>query len=376
MNNTGSNSPCLENGSGLNALSTVPDRGTLIKRRHFLTQINEINKTAICSIDGLTKIRHGKKNWECYARTGKRHILTQIDEIEKTAMCSIDGLTKIYYNKKYMDWRCKSNMIEKHILTQINEIEKTAICAICGQTNIYKKGNVWICHGFITGGTCMKCRKYPAHKNKRICKSCIKNSSFNSNKLKKLKKSILVDHYSQGENCCEKCGETDFDMLNIDHVNGGGVKHRKQMIEKGMGYGVTALFRYLRENNFPNGYRVLCENCNWLAYLECLKLIMSSNPRYFKSKNDYINKKNKVYEICGGAKCKICECSDTRILVLDHINGGGKKHSRMIGNNLSAWAYANQNEAKEILQVLCRNCNAKKNKIFDVPLFNSRGTSN
>lgn len=63
-------------------------------------------------------------------------------------------------------------------------------------------------------------------------------------------------HYGGNPPSCACCGETELEFLSIDHKNGGGGKHRKQV-----GSGVT--FHYwLRRNGFPNGYQILCHNCN------------------------------------------------------------------------------------------------------------------
>jgi hypothetical protein len=44
-------------------------------------------------------------------------------------------------------------------------------------------------------------------------------------------------------------------MLGIDHINGGGTKHRKEIKNFG-------IYKWLIDNNYPLGYRVLCHNCN------------------------------------------------------------------------------------------------------------------
>lgn len=54
---------------------------------------------------------------------------------------------------------------------------------------------------------------------------------------------------------CACCGEREKDFLTIDHINGGGTKHRKQLHGK--------VYAQLRRSGFPPGYRVLCWNCNW-----------------------------------------------------------------------------------------------------------------
>jgi len=65
----------------------------------------------------------------------------------------------------------------------------------------------------------------------------------------------VLSHYSNGELKCACCGEECGEFLGIDHINGGGNKHRRQI-------GAGSLYRWLRLNNYPTGYRVLCYNCN------------------------------------------------------------------------------------------------------------------
>jgi len=57
-------------------------------------------------------------------------------------------------------------------------------------------------------------------------------------------------------NCCQCCGESVYEFLAIDHVNGDGAKHRKEIGERN-------LYRWLIKNNFPSGFQVLCHNCNF-----------------------------------------------------------------------------------------------------------------
>jgi len=42
--------------------------------------------------------------------------------------------------------------------------------------------------------------------------------------------------------------------MSLDHINGGGVAHRK---ERGI-----PLTQWLVRNGYPDGFRVLCHNCN------------------------------------------------------------------------------------------------------------------
>ena len=54
---------------------------------------------------------------------------------------------------------------------------------------------------------------------------------------------------------CSCCGETAEAFLTVDHINGGGRQHRKQV--RG------GLYKWLKNVGFPKDeYRLLCFNCN------------------------------------------------------------------------------------------------------------------
>lgn len=67
----------------------------------------------------------------------------------------------------------------------------------------------------------------------------------------------VIRHYSNGTMSCACCGESHEQFLAIDHVNGGGGKHRKEI-----GKGGDKFVRWLLRNNLPDGYQILCHNCN------------------------------------------------------------------------------------------------------------------
>lgn len=70
----------------------------------------------------------------------------------------------------------------------------------------------------------------------------------------------VLAHYSKGTMECKCCKENTLQFLSIDHVNGGGNKHRQALKKTKTG---TALYYWLIKQNFPDGYAVLCMNCNW-----------------------------------------------------------------------------------------------------------------
>lgn len=68
----------------------------------------------------------------------------------------------------------------------------------------------------------------------------------------------VIEAYSPGVPHCEYCGLTNMEALTIDHVNGGGNKHRRELGSSGG----NAFYRWLYNNNYPPGFQVLCYNCN------------------------------------------------------------------------------------------------------------------
>jgi len=72
----------------------------------------------------------------------------------------------------------------------------------------------------------------------------------------------ILDAYSNGSIACVRCGYGDVRALDLDHVNHNGGNHRKKA---GTTYDI---YTELKRDNFPEGYQVLCRNCNWIKELE------------------------------------------------------------------------------------------------------------
>ncbi len=69
----------------------------------------------------------------------------------------------------------------------------------------------------------------------------------------------VLTHYGRGEFTCVVCGENRFACLTLDHIKGrdkGDKKHG------------NALYRRLRKDNYPEGFRTLCMNCQWVKRYE------------------------------------------------------------------------------------------------------------
>jgi len=72
--------------------------------------------------------------------------------------------------------------------------------------------------------------------------------------LKKIRREV-ISYYSNGKFECVYCGEKHYEFLTIDHIHNNGSEHRKNMKS-------SNIYLELKKERYPNGYRVLCYNCN------------------------------------------------------------------------------------------------------------------
>lgn len=97
-----------------------------------------------------------------------------------------------------------------------------------------------------------------------ICRTCwnIDCRKRNLSHRQRLKLEVL-SHYCHGAPRCQGQDLTckilqvdDIDILTIDHVKNDGAKHRRQLHRGGVEF-----YRWLKQQGYPSGYRVLCMNC-------------------------------------------------------------------------------------------------------------------
>lgn len=86
------------------------------------------------------------------------------------------------------------------------------------------------------------------------CKPCTNELGKKRHHAQRLE---VLRHYSGGEPRCACCGETTVEFLCIDLIFGGGNKHRRET-----GTLTGKMYRWLKKSGFPEGFRVLCHNCN------------------------------------------------------------------------------------------------------------------
>lgn len=97
-----------------------------------------------------------------------------------------------------------------------------------------------------------------------------KNVKLNRGYQKKYRmklRQLAIAHYSNNKNTCSCCRENHWEFLSLDHIDGGGAEHRRLLKVRG-GHN---FYQWLKTNNYPKGYRVLCMNCNmsWGSWGYC-----------------------------------------------------------------------------------------------------------
>ena len=117
-------------------------------------------------------------------------------------------------------------------------------------------------------GLCIQCGKNPPAGNGKRCQTCIdKRNIWYQGSTTQAKDKVRRDenreaalkHYG-GECFC--CREDEICFLAIDHIDGDGNTHRRKINKHGSGF-----FKWLVDHNFPEGFQVLCHNCNMGRHL-------------------------------------------------------------------------------------------------------------
>jgi hypothetical protein len=76
--------------------------------------------------------------------------------------------------------------------------------------------------------------------------------------IEKARRQLKIDAINAYGGRCACCGVDNYEFMAIDHIHGNGNKHRK---DNKTGGG-QQFYRWLKKQNYPSGFRVLCHNCN------------------------------------------------------------------------------------------------------------------
>ena len=160
---------------------------------------------------------------------------------------------------------------------------------------------------------------------------------------------------------CAKCGEKKSVFLQVDHIL--GVKKQESV------RGASNLINYLLKNDYPDGYQILCGNCNWLKEFELKKRNYSNNLDAVRFRKYYRELKVDVFThySTGKPKCNCCGLENINALSIDHIKGRKQfSHSRDFGGpRLNAWI--RRNNYPKGFQILCIMCNNAKSGLPKCP---------
>lgn len=114
---------------------------------------------------------------------------------------------------------------------------------------------------------CLECSRRRSRGYSRKYNKSPKSRARGRAYVARLKLEIL-SHYSPELRCqCQlsrcwhpgACHVSDPKILSIDHVRGGGRRHVESLKSNG-----TRLYNWLKANSFPEGFQILCMNCNWM----------------------------------------------------------------------------------------------------------------
>jgi 5-methylcytosine-specific restriction endonuclease McrA len=181
------------------------------------------------------------------------------------------------------------------------------------------------------------------------------------------------------------CGVTDPEMICIDHVNDDGRKDRATIKSS------VTLYRKIISGKEINRYQLLCFNCNLSKEIDrqskfilthsekfCLTCQMSVDLGNFKkdvkysdgyyyecrscSRSRVMLLKMEAILLIGDPRCILCNHKDIKSLTFDHIHedGGTLRGVEGLGETLYRNVIRGVVDPTR-LQILCLNCNIKKN---------------
>jgi hypothetical protein len=89
----------------------------------------------------------------------------------------------------------------------------------------------------------------PVVAGRKHCQRCLQVAASREQR----RRSRIITKYG---GACVCCGEDFIGFLSMDHIAGNGAEHRKKVPG-------NAIYTWLKANNYPPEFQVLCHNCNW-----------------------------------------------------------------------------------------------------------------
>lgn len=203
----------------------------------------------------------------------------------------------------------------------------------------------------------------------KICRNC------NQNDVKIRYANRRISIMEKLGNKCKCCGENNKDILSIDHIHGGGHKEAQEI--KGKKY--IKILNEMNDKDLHAKFQCLCFNCNYtkgfwnicphslssdriLSTFEIDKKISLKTNHEQKIIYRRIDKiKSKLETLYAyGNECVSCKINHPMFLTLDHLNNNGSlENERGYGFYCYLKSFGYPGKSTQ-LQILCHNCNAKK----------------
>lgn len=169
----------------------------------------------------------------------------------------------------------------------------------------------------------------------------------------------VLTAYGGPSPACKCCGERELGLLTIDHIVPCGRTGRKQV--------GSGLYCWLRKRAFPEGYRVLCMNCNFAMGIfgycphkgRPLPIVHACPIKRSQQKTRL---KRKMMALCayGGPtpSCGCCRETHIEFLTVDHKDQNGATHRKSLPSGGGAiYTWLRRNGYPKGFRVLCISCN-------------------
>lgn len=278
-----------------------------------------------------------EKNWA--QETKKYH--------ELNLLCNSCGKQRDDTQFKYClscrkeDKKRKDLLIDKKLCISCGKPVKNDLirCSFCLDRISLQKKNRRLVR--IEKGLCGRCGVETTNDN--WCDGC-------KEKFRNYHSLLRIDAITSYNAICNCCKLTTFDFLVIDHIS--------SEVKKKYPFSGSKLYRWLKKNNYPKGFQVLCFNCNTGKGQEkyCPHSELFVSKPMTKNRKRYLKNKKLIFAHYGKS-CKCCGEDNLCFLNIDHISGGGRQHRKETNSIFSLYPWLIKNDFPDGFQTLCANCN-------------------
>jgi hypothetical protein len=217
------------------------------------------------------------------------------------------------------------------------------LCVVCGKpsdgrsncqacrerSRLWLRAKVGKCR---QAGICTACRKVPAASERTMCKPCLIKLAASAARAR-------LRHETAG--ACNQCGAARAPGRKLCQRCIGVLKEQYRK------YKQNKMCVYCGKKPAADGI-IHCATCR--EYVRA------------KGKLSYRRLRDIVFAAYGGAKCACCGEAEIAFLQIDHVNGDGAEHRRVLKSSSKIYRWLKVNGFPPGFQVLCANCNHAKGR--------------